>query len=143
MNCQDIKHYSLDYLEQKLPEQKQAAFLRHLESCESCRAYMQFVREAWTGIEEEKQLKANPFLATRVMQEVAPQETGKRPVKPALLWLQNAIVVLFIAAGIFVGVNTGIRMYEESPGQEQPTYATTYFINDLEQENVETLISEE
>lgn len=141
MNCTDVQNKSLDYLEENLPANEMAAVQAHLEQCASCRQYMQFVKKAYSTIDREKELQVNPFLATRVIQQ---SRTGKAPVrKPALIWLQHALAVIILAAGIFLGVNTGMRMHAETSQQEQITYSTSYYIDDLKQENVEILISEQ
>ena len=87
-------------------------------------------------ISEEKLLKVNPFLSTRVMQEIENQEVLTQKWIPGIL--KPALVVLSVAGAIFLGVlmgsipavNRGIR----------PVPLELRLINDARLDSVDMLV---
>ncbi|NLN31077.1 MAG: hypothetical protein GX158_07595 [Bacteroidales bacterium] len=110
----------------------------HLRECRDCREFYRIQMLAEKLISEEKQLKVNPFLSTRVMQEIENQEVLTQKWIPGIL--KPALVVLSVAGAIFLGVlmgsipavNRGIR----------PVPLELSLINDARLESVDMLATD-
>lgn len=140
MNCKTIHNKALEYVEKRLPEAQQQALHEHLKGCSECRQYINFIQQVYGEMEAEKNQEVNPFIATRIMQK---HQAGERvQQRPVAVWLQNAVMAIVLAAGIFIGVNTGMETHESAVIKKQVSYSTTYYIDDIEQENIAVLLSE-
>lgn len=142
MNCQDIHHKSIDYLEGLLSNRESGDFRQHMQSCPACRAYMAFIKEAYALPEQEKQQTANPFMATRVLERLQRRPVSA-PLSGSLRWLQHAIAVALLLLGIWFGVQMGTHIQSKQDSHVQMKYTTAYLLDDINQENIPKLLEQQ
>jgi predicted anti-sigma-YlaC factor YlaD len=134
MNCSKGRTNILLYAEGLLDKRESLALESHMKECSDCRKFMLYVKESLKSIESEKNTVSNPFMATRVLNEM-----GKRrqPVRYIKRWVPAfSFVILFILA-IIGGINLGkvysnIIRSNNNELQEEMSY-----IDDIEQEQIE------
>lgn len=84
-------------------------------------------------IEEEKRLKSNPFLSTRIMTKI---EAEQAPTKSKVYFLRSLTVAASFVLVIIIGIGIG-RIYDN----KETTNYTALNINDSQIENLNLYIS--
>lgn len=140
MNCELCKKELEAYLEGRLPEGIRVQVKAHLDSCQDCTAVYQLESLASRVISEEMAVESNPFLATRVMAEIEAIEQRQInsihiPVYRKVL--KPAIVIISVAAAIFIGVLVGNVYQPVSDSNKIPVELT--YMNDAALESVDLL----
>lgn len=141
MNCRLYQKEFDSYREGRhssLTKDRIESHLRECRECRECREFYRIQMLAEKLISEEKQLKVNPFLSARVMQEIENQEALTQKWIPGIL--KPALVILSVAGAIFLGVlmgsippvNRGIR----------PVPLELSLINDARLESVDMLATD-
>lgn len=140
MNCQSCQKESDAYLRGELPGGTRIQIDEHLESCRECAESFRLMSLAALVINEEKEIKSNPFLVTRIMAGIGeldsqPNGTVRTPVYLQLL--RSAIITTSMAAAIFVGVMVGSIYHPETPENRIPLELAS--LNDAALESVDLL----
>lgn len=142
MKCSELN--IIDYLERKLNDENLKMVENHLDSCPKCKARFMALKEVYQVVGEEKREEVNPFLATRIFNQLE-KETELKQSKvfrwqPAFV---SAASVLLIIAGVSFGVWFGSGTANI---QAQSTYADlemqTYFYDINQEPIVSTLLEE-
>jgi predicted anti-sigma-YlaC factor YlaD len=108
MNCELCQKELESYCEGKLPGNIRIQVKAHLNECAKCTELYQSIVLTNRVISEEKELKPNPFLSTRIMAEIEKRESilsentsvFTRVIRPVF-------ITASIAAAIFTGVILG------------------------------------
>jgi hypothetical protein len=142
MNCKDVENRMTDYLERNLPEDQLKNMESHILQCSSCSLLMNKLQDAYSIIENEKKIEANPFIYTRVMAKLESIEKAHlyeyKPVFQRIL--KPAIVVALIVIGLFIGAFIG-NLYQRSEKNNDFPVEVSY-ISDMSMESVGSLASE-
>jgi len=108
MNCQVCQKVSDAYREGKLPGDMKTQVEDHLATCKECEDIYNMQVLAERVISQEKELLSNPFLITRIMEQIEDSETPHYKTVPAFTRvLRTAIITSSLAAAIFLGVMMG------------------------------------
>ena len=108
MNCQ-LCQLELDaYCEGRLPDNIRSQVEIHLESCIKCAESYRIIILSNRIFKEEREVKSNPFLSSRIMAEIENQEKHymdretvyTRIIRPGLIIGSMAAAILI---GIFLG----------------------------------------
>ncbi len=139
MTCKDIENRLYDIAEgEDFPDKEM--FLRHLEGCPYCQRLLEEIQAGLLVIEREKELRPNPFLATRVLERVKQEERIARPK----FFLNNVALLAAMLVGVFVGLQLGTFHYETNVEQLYEQGSEISYFDDFGQEPIEYhLISEE
>jgi predicted anti-sigma-YlaC factor YlaD len=135
MNCKETEQLMTEYLNGTLTEENKASVDIHLEKCQMCSALVHELSYSDNIINEEKKMKSNPFLATRVMASIDNLEMPSVNL-PESVWkkaLQPAIITALIIIGIFIGYKMG-GLY--TSGNHQQLVNESAYINDIEMESL-------
>lgn len=138
MNCRFYQKEIDSFLEGRSGPAAREQIESHLRECRECREYYRIQLLAEELISEEKQLKVNPFLSARVMSRIKNPESLREKKVPGIL--KPALVVLSVAAAIFLGIVMG-----SIPGLSRgsrPVPAELSMMNDALLESVELLAAD-
>ncbi|MFN8255631.1 MAG: zf-HC2 domain-containing protein [Bacteroidales bacterium] len=139
MNCESCKSELEAYREGRLQEGMTLQVKAHLESCVECYTFFKFETLVEKIINEEKGLHPNPFIGTRVVEQLETMEKKiNYPVYPKVL------KPVFITASIFIAVFVGIiagNLYQTPSANSQIPYEIRY-IDDTSIESVELLAND-
>ncbi|PKP11289.1 MAG: hypothetical protein CVU09_03170 [Bacteroidetes bacterium HGW-Bacteroidetes-4] len=141
MNCTECQTKITSYPEEKPSPETLQSMKTHLQSCKNCRAL--YAASVWvdTFVTEEKRIKVNPFMTTRVMAQIEKQ-TALSP-NSGLVRLLNPQVLLVAASivlALFLGVSAG-SFYQPATFTEQVPEEFQY-LNDAGMESLTYLINE-
>jgi hypothetical protein len=142
MNCIEINKDMIDFLEDKLPEEKSSEFKSHLKECRQCSEFSSFLEHSLKQIEIEKQVKDDHKFIIEVFDRI--------DSKPNLTTRVRSIVPILAAASVIVfAVFTGINIARYSSGTFIPESNSSnndiLFANELSREPIENffLINED
>ena len=108
MNCQLCQNLSDSYREGKLPRDTKTQVEDHLATCKECSESYKVQTLADRVINQEKELLSNPFLITRIMENIENIETPLyKPVPIFNRVLRPAVITALLAVAIFIGVMIG------------------------------------
>jgi hypothetical protein len=150
MNCKEIKENFIFYVEGSLNPAKSSQFQKHLEGCGECRSSYLFIKETLWVIEKEKTRDTNPYFSMKVVERLKIQSGPKqitwyfsfgKVYKPSLVFLLTGLAIY---AGILIGGSFSQKFERnssmDSRTEQFQTVADAYFLNDLEIENIETIL---
>jgi hypothetical protein len=135
MNCKETERLMTGYLNGTLTAENKVSVDIHLEKCRMCSVLVRELSYSDNIIIEEKKMKSNPFLATRVMASIDNLEISTEHLQVSV-WkraLQPAIITSLIIIGIFIGYKMG-GLY--TSGNHQQTVNESAYINDIEMESL-------
>jgi predicted anti-sigma-YlaC factor YlaD len=135
MNCKILHNGLFLYAEGSLPSDRMKTVESHLEECEGCRRFIEYLQESLMVIEREKESDHNPFLSTRILAELE----SVREIRPLFRrkWITAFAFVTLLIVAVIGGLNLG-KLYSltiiphTNELQEEMSY-----IDDLEQEPIE------
>jgi predicted anti-sigma-YlaC factor YlaD len=135
MNCKILRTDLFLYAEGSLPSDRMKTVESHLEECEACRIFSEYLQESLIVIAREKESEHNPFLSTRILTELE----SVREIRPLFKrkWVTAFAFVTLLILAVIGGINLG-KLYSatiishENELQEEMSY-----IDDLEQEPIE------
>ncbi len=135
MNCRNYRTDILLYAGGELDREKSQALEMHMKECGECRAFMNYVEESFNLIQLERNAEPNPFLATRILNEM---EKRSQPVPSVKRWIPAFAFVILLIAAVIGGINLG-KLYSQTifSNSNKLQEEMSYF-DDLEQEQIET-----
>jgi predicted anti-sigma-YlaC factor YlaD len=141
MNCQLCQKESDVYREGKLPPDMRIQVEAHIKECEKCAESYRLQALAERVINQEKEIRSNPFLSTRIMTRIENIETPGYETIPAFRRiLKPALITVSMAAAILYGVMVG-NIYQS--GQSKNSIPVELaLIDDATIESVNTLSNE-
>lgn len=138
MNCLDFEHKIIDYIESNLSEQEKLSFEKHMLSCSACKSKLEFFISTFEVIENEKHLKVNSFLETRILSKVKVTKNNKiiykKVLQPIFIAAMLAVVILVgnILSDAYINFNTQITYNQDTSVIDK---TVQYAINDISYED--------
>jgi anti-sigma factor RsiW len=133
MNCELCQKDLEAYHEGKLPEGMKVQVKVHLESCAECAEAYQLISITNMVMNEERNLQSNPFLYTRIIAGIEALDLEhKEPAYRKVL--KPALIIVSVAAAVFIGVMTGSIYKPSMPANRIPVEMT--YMNDGALESV-------
>lgn len=142
MDCKQINKKLIFYIEKSLSDFEMQEIKSHIKKCDSCKQLSAILESSLNVIDEEKKVTTNPFLHTRVMQQIenrkektsfAHQFSIKRVLQPA-----------FYSIILIVGIGFGVTLGNLATSQSSNTLANSDFeeiyFNDFDQEPIEAFL---
>ncbi len=141
MKCQQIQNRLLFFIEGSLSEKETADVSSHIQSCSECKSIYIELKATLGVIETEKKPEVNPFLFTRIQQQIEnKQSIEKRKVNIARI-LQPFVIAVFLLFGILAGFLMGTEFYyPQDDSISESNNNEAYYINDFQQERIETFL---
>ena len=138
MNCQLCQKELDAYREGTLPEGIRIQVENHLGDCKECAESYHLLNLSDHVIGEEKKMRSNPFLVTRIMAGIEELEQNREihmhiPVYQKVL--KPLLMSVSIAAAIFIGVMFGNIYLPDHPTNNLPVELS--YMNDAALESVE------
>lgn len=145
MKCNKPNRDLIFYVEDSLDPGRKKEITQHLSECDSCRNFVNELKQSLEIIEKEKRVETNPFLYSRIHSKIINYEHQVHTFRVfALKILRPVFIVLLIASCIFSGIKLGSFYRSSYTDEDSEVQVITYYLNDLQHEPVETiLLSEE
>jgi predicted anti-sigma-YlaC factor YlaD len=143
MNCKIIHKNLIFYLDGELSPEETKKTEEHLKECQSCYAFTEEMKKTLGIIQAEKITEVNPFIYTRIKTRLENQGTTvtKAARKPVY---QRILQPVVIAAGLFVGIYTGIEIGHAPYRNEMKTLVAEQglvpYIDEMKTEPLENFI---
>lgn len=134
MNCAELSHHTLDYLDGSLDPRRSAELADHLAGCDACRRQLAELRETWIALGALPQEEPGAHLREsfyREHQRTLAAEHRAAPARMLLdrlgdwflpsgrgLGIQTAAALLLLAGGVAIGTQLGQRATPERDGVE-------------------------
>ncbi|MCW3804024.1 zf-HC2 domain-containing protein [Plebeiibacterium marinum] len=109
MNCASCQKKLDLYISGNLPGDVKKSVRTHLKECHQCHKTYATILMAEKIINQEKVLQSNPFLATRVMNQIELKDEGfyATPGYSIFRLLQPAALTASIVLALFIGIYAG------------------------------------
>jgi hypothetical protein len=119
MECRDIQDRLNDYTEGFLKEREIRQIEEHLDQCRGCSTVLEELRKAGQILKDMDQIEPPPWLATRIMAEVAEIEAKGSEHHGLLSWLFRPLFIKIPlqALGLFFVAALAILVYRENASQ--------------------------
>jgi len=143
MKCKTIHKKLVFFLEAELPVQEMNDIKNHLENCQDCKAFADYLQNTLEIIEEEKQFEVNPYFYTRVKAGLENKETAARLTgQPALIKiLQPVFFSILLLIGIYGGFRIAEPVHTASP-QNLAELEMIPYLNEMDSEPIEAFLME-
>ncbi len=144
MDCKETYNSFIYYIEGDLSHEKIIEFDSHINECSSCSKIFNEIKLTYNIIDNEKDVKINPFLFTRIKQRLENENLSKVSKKYFLYKkaLNTVLLSSFIILGIWLGIFMGSINNTDSVNISQ-TNSEIYYMNDIQQESVEFFLIED
>ncbi len=141
MNCKSVNKKLIFYIDNETSKSEHEEIQAHLKSCKKCSALYYELKTTLKLIGERKTPEPNPFLYTRIKQEL---ERRKSREKFYNFSLNRVLQPVFLSFLLILGVAGGIKlgsMYETKQNNQNVISQTTeFYLNDFEQEKIEAFL---
>ncbi len=117
MNCSSCQKQLESFIAGSLSGDIQENLKIHLEECEECHRVYTAMVISNKVISQEKELKANPFISTRIMEHINQQEEVS--VSRSFGWsrvLQPMLLTASVALALYIGISAG-NLYQNTTAQ--------------------------
>ncbi len=147
MKCKEVHKNLIFYIENELNAETQSKIQEHINGCVSCKKLYEKIKNTLGIINKEEKNKAYPFFFTRIQQKI--EELNSSEIKTGFLpsftkVLKPVTLAILLAFGIFLGINLGNKYetnnYTESNENLLQAYANEYYVNELNEETIETFL---
>ncbi|MFA6128189.1 MAG: hypothetical protein WC699_12880 [Bacteroidales bacterium] len=140
MNCKKCRTDLIGFIQGTLPKGVDVQIREHLNGCMECRSFADYLRSTLSVIQIEKEIEADPFLATRIEGILSNSEAGLRRVSFLPKLIPALTFSIFIVAGIAGGIGLG-RVLTPAPNNQQiAAQQMSSLVNDLQQEPIESFL---
>ncbi len=140
-SCKISNNKLIALLNNELPAEESKAVKEHIEKCSRCEKLYFELEQTYMLISEKRILKPNPYLYTRIEQKLKNIEQEK-VLRPKYIQVLQPVLFSFVLILVFWGSlklgDTYTKIYEQD--KNTLTYSTEYYLNDLEQENLELIL---
>ena len=149
MNCQQIEPMLLNYLEGALDPVLAGMVKVHVDSCASCRKAFDIIVKAESHIQQEKALRVNPFLFTRIQarlnEEPKPVPGILQPVILRRPLYYVTVVLVAVSIGILAGRQlSNLITFAPASGtsvSESDEWKQEFYLQNLEKEDISQLMN--
>jgi predicted anti-sigma-YlaC factor YlaD len=112
MICKEVHKRINSYLNDQLTKVESLDFELHLEGCASCRNIINEVKQTLELANEKNQISANPFMFTRIQQQIINHDNKSTGVWQRVL--QPIAAVAIIVIGLSAGIGLGTKYYNDN-----------------------------
>ena len=141
MKCKSTYKDLIFYIDGELSSQRRKEISRHLESCPECMKLYNELKATLGIVELEKNVEPNPFLATRIKENISKSRNKKSLFAPSFQKIfQPALFSFLMVVGIFAGVMLGNSFTPTNTGKLSELEIEQSYLNDLQQEQIELVL---
>jgi predicted anti-sigma-YlaC factor YlaD len=148
MSCNEIREKLVFLNAGDLTSEEEKQIFTHLDNCDGCRSLSEKLTASWMIMENEKINYNDVVFVNRIMQRIEAQELKHKNKisSPSIRILRPVAVSLLSAAAIFTGIILGEKFSVQFTSPEDQRYleieafANEYFLDELEEENIETIL---
>ncbi|MCW3786572.1 zf-HC2 domain-containing protein [Plebeiibacterium sediminum] len=142
MNCSSCQKQLESFIEGNASGDIQMSLKTHLEECEECHKVYTAMVITNRVISQEKELKVNPFISTRIMEHINQQEeiSVNKNFELSRI-LQPALLTASVALALFIGISAG-NMYQKTTTAQNSIPEELMLMNDASMESLNLIITE-
>lgn len=129
MKCKNT-YQLFDYLEQKLAPEQMIFMKNHIESCPECIATLTILQKSFEVIENQKQIKYNPFLISRIEAKLYQKENWRIHLYKRVL--QPVFVCSVVLISLFGGYTLSLKFQNTGKTTISQEYQEYVFQEPLE-----------
>ncbi len=134
-NCKNIESNLIFYFYKEVNNVEMENIKNHLANCSNCEKLYENLSDSLSIIDNEKEIKVNPFIITRVNQEIEELKLDKSRSVVFQKFVQPAMAVAAVFVGILFGIFFGSFYNSENSYDTTANYESMeYYFNDIEQE---------
>lgn len=144
MNCSLCRKKMDSYISGSLHGDVKKDVRTHLDGCRECSKLYAALHITNQVINQEKEIKSNPFLATRVMTQIESKEEITSTVGGLALTriLQPVFLTASIVLALFIGIYAG-NSYQTKTTAQNMVPEELLLLNDASMESLNLILSEE
>jgi len=143
MNCKEVNKNLIFYIDGELKPEKETEIQEHLMNCKDCNILFLNLKESMAIITQEKEAKPNPFLFTRIQEEISNLEEPRKAyiLRPNFIKVLQAVTLsLLLVVGVIFGISMGNSIQYQTPEQSMVYQSDEFYLNDLQQETIEAFL---
>jgi hypothetical protein len=128
----------IQYAENSIQVERRDQIDSHLSECSECRDFLAFLRKSLMVVEQDKLIRNNPFLYTRIMANL--ESDDEKTWYYIRKFIPPIVFSILLVAGILGGISLG-RLYSGNAAdyagdlKEEISY-----VDDIRQESIETFL---
>jgi anti-sigma factor RsiW len=126
MRCTKVKKLISSYLDNELSKNERDVFESHIKQCETCNKEFEAMRDMHAMFARTERFNAPYGFATRIMANLAGQQSNKRLFIPFLAKFGEA---LLIAAVVVLGVASGAVLVKDAAPQNGQNIASLFSLD--------------
>jgi hypothetical protein len=140
MNCKNCRTDLVGFIRGTLPKGLEVQIREHLNGCEECRSFADYLRTTLNVIHQEKEITADPFLATRIEGILSKSGAASRRLSFLPKLIPALTFSIFILAGIAGGIGLGHALMQANENQNIASQQMSFLVDDLRQEPIESFL---
>ncbi len=141
MNCRYYQDKFDKYVEGRLTDNFRKEIDDHIENCAECREQLAITELSELVFSEEKKIKSNPFLSSKIMEQLeGKQRVSSESEILSLRVLRPVLVAASIIVAVILGISVGNMSSSFYLSKQVPD--ELIFINDAEIESLSLFITE-
>jgi predicted anti-sigma-YlaC factor YlaD len=140
MNCKNCRNDLIGFIQGALPKRMEVQIREHLNGCEECRSFADYLRSTLNVIQAEREIAPDPFLATRIEGFLSKSAAAPRRLSFLPKLIPTLTFSIFILAGIAGGVGLGRVLTPVRENQNFPAQQMISLVDDLQQEPIESFL---
>jgi predicted anti-sigma-YlaC factor YlaD len=146
MNCKEVNINLIFYIDGELKPEKETELQEHLKDCHDCNVLLLNLKETLAIITKEKATKPNPFLFTRIQEEISNLEEPRKVfvLKPNFIKILQPVTLSFLLVmGVIFGISMGNSIQYQTSEQSMVYQSDEFYLNDFQQETIESILLNE
>lgn len=140
MKCKNFHKKMIFYIDGELTAPENSVIDQHLKTCNDCSLLFSELKSCYKLIENKETLKPNPFLYTRIKQNIEniEQALSLKELKPVYMRIiQPVLIACLLVTGISFGILLG-NSYDNTPQKNKSIASTNeFYMNDFQSEELE------
>lgn len=150
MSCLLLKHHLIDFIEHKLPQEKQLKLQDHLANCRSCQELCHRFSGIYNSLDEYPLPEPSAYFYSKIVTKLEDQSANEYVLPVKFLRLLKPVAAgLFLVTGITVSllfrevVNSGSLVASPNTTIDASTWANEFYLDSSEETMVDLILNNE
>lgn len=143
MNCKEVHHKIIQYLDGDMDEETRILFMFHLRSCSSCERLLNEIDATYILYNKRDNLKADPFMFSQITQEIENRRSTNSISFNYLPILRPIAAAAVLVIGIYLGIGLGEQYVAEGNNialTDIQLMEDEFLFNDISFESIESFL---
>ncbi len=134
MKCNSVHKQMMAYLDGSADDDSRDRIEAHLKDCSHCSEFLKVLKRSLDQIDEEKLVKPDPYMFTRIMAGLEKPQPAISTSKLQVAFQAIAFIAI-IAIGIYSGIITG-KNFSDNKAVSVDYQNEIYYLDELQHENM-------